>query len=78
MTRADLKRILDDLKVRTDMYGLSGYLEEAYCLSQETDGWHVFYGERGLRTGDQRFPTEHAACCDLLCRITDDPLTRAR
>jgi hypothetical protein len=44
----------------------SGVSSECFVLRQNSDAWETFYAERGLETGLQKFPTEDAACRDLL------------
>ena len=77
MNRQQLERVLNAFEVRPDAYDLQGDADEAYCIAKEADGWHVFYSERGLRSGDRLFRTEGDACDVLLELIARDPLTRA-
>lgn len=77
MNRQQLERILNAFEVRPDAYDLNGDADEAYCLAYGPDGWHVFYSERGLRTGDRVLDTEAAACDLLLEMVARDPLTRS-
>jgi hypothetical protein len=79
MHRARLERILDGFGVRPNAYDLiSGRRDEAYTMIDESDGWHVFYSERGGRNEERTFPSEEEAALDLLERIARDPTTRAR
>ena len=39
---------------------------ECFVVRQNGRVWETFYAERGLETGLQTFPTEDAACRDLL------------
>ena len=38
--------------------------------------WAVYYAERGLRSGERLFVTEHDACSYLLDVVLKDPTTR--
>jgi len=75
--RVQLDRALHSLHIAPTTYSLAAPSHEAYCMSEEPDGWHVFYSERGLRTGDRVFSSEASACDALLEMITSDPLTRS-
>jgi hypothetical protein len=49
--------------VPTDAYSLSGGLpNEAYCIEKSGGRWHVYYSERGRRTGLVDFDGENEAC----------------
>ena len=78
MNRRTLRRRLLDLGVREDSYDLSGTgnVDEAYVLIEEINGWHVFYSERGLRTGEMNFKSEERACEELEHRLTSDPTSQ--
>ena len=45
---------------------------EAHCLIQESDGWHVFYSERGHRNSEQVFSAESDAAEELTRRLLAD------
>lgn len=72
MQRVDLKEFLDGERVDHASYALDGATpDECYCLLREASVWHVFYSERGLRTGEKVFVSESEACqylLDLLIR----------
>lgn len=77
MNRTSLKALLDAEDVRDDLYGLYGHPgDETLCLERLADGWHVYYSERGLRTGERTYSTEHEACEFMASRLLADPSTR--
>jgi len=80
MNRVTLDLVLRQFEVRPDSYDLSGadIGDEAQVVTQEFDGWHVFYSERGLRTSERVFEKEDYACDEVLLRLARDPLTRAK
>jgi hypothetical protein len=48
--------------IRSSAYSLDGGLPaEQYVLAMEEGGWSVYYSERGQRTGEVHFDTEHEA-----------------
>ncbi len=47
-------------------------------ISLEDEGWSVYYSERGNRTGEVHFGTQHEACDYLLMLLVSDPTTRKR
>jgi hypothetical protein len=75
MLRGDLKAFLDREHVDPTTYAMDGRVpNECYCLIWEAGMWHVFYSERGLRTGERVFTSEEEACEHLLdLLITDAP-----
>ncbi len=77
MNRTDLRRALASANVSAHAYGLEGPCqEESYCLEKIEDAWHVYYAERGLRTGERVFSAEGEACDYLLGVLLRDPTTR--
>jgi hypothetical protein len=63
MRRAELAQALAQNRIPPSVYSLSGGLpDEAYCLDHAQGMWHVYYSERGLRSGLQSFETEEEAC----------------
>jgi hypothetical protein len=69
MTLAELAIKLCNSGVPEDAYSLSGGLpNEAYCLEKTGCKWHVYYSERGSRTGLKSFDSEEEAC-DYLFRL---------
>lgn len=79
MDRTDLIRAADSEGIRPSAYSLEGGLPfEQYVLSLEEGDWSVYYSERGQRTGEVHFDTEHEACDYLLMRMVSDPTTRQR
>jgi hypothetical protein len=75
--RIDLVRAAESEGNRSSAYSLDGGLPaEHYVLALEEGGWSVYYSERGQRTGEVRFDTEHEACDYLLLQLVSDPTTR--
>lgn len=68
----DLRAALDRLSVPASAYSIGHDSNEAYCLTEEDDGWHVFYSERGRRNTEQVFSTEGDASAELKRRILSD------
>lgn len=69
MDRQELETILQSRGVPQGMYRIGGDADEAYCLVPETNGWLVYYSERGNRNDPQRHASEHDACMDLMTRV---------
>jgi hypothetical protein len=79
MDRASLKEMLDRENVDPRSYAFdSPNPEEQYVLKETSEGWSVFYAERGLRRGEKIHSNEDEACRDLLERILRDSTTRRR
>jgi len=78
MNRRDLGEILHLLKIRAPTYHLDGDSSEyeAHCMAEESDGWHVYFFERGVRSSEDVYSSEADACVALLKRIAADPWTR--
>lgn len=79
MNRASLRALLEAEGVAGDQYDLEGdFCDECLRLEQVNGVWHVYYAERGLRTGERQFETEDDACQFMAQRLLADPSTRAR
>ena len=77
MDRTDLIEAAEREGIRSSAYSLDGGLPaEQYVLALEEEGWSVYYSERGQRTDEVHFDTEHEACDYLLVRLVSDPTTR--
>jgi hypothetical protein len=77
MNRTRLQELAKQEGIRDDAYSLDGGLpSERYVLEVAEGGWHVYYSERGLRTGLQTFDTEAEACEHLFEMLLADPTTR--
>jgi hypothetical protein len=73
VTREQLRSFLDRERVDPTSYALDGEVrDECYCLVHELTLWHVFYSERGLRTGEEGFITEEEACAHMLDLLIRD------
>lgn len=73
-TRTALADHLNELGVSENSYHLYGmHLDDAIVMDQRTEGWVVFYSERGGEPALKVHSTEADACADLLDRrIRDD------
>lgn len=70
MTREQLVAQMKLEGLRADMLcEQSDIPSECFVLRQGGEVWETFYAERGLETGLQTFPTEDAACQDLLTEM---------
>jgi hypothetical protein len=70
-TLTELAEKLSSCGVSEDAYSLSGGLpNEAYCIENADDKWHVYYSERGIRTGQMSFDSEQDACDYLFQLVT--------
>lgn len=67
MTRDQLIEQMKLEGLRADMLCVENEIpSECFVIRQNGGVWQTFYAERGLETGLQTFPTEDAACRDLL------------
>jgi len=72
----ELKKRLNLFGVDKNSYSIEKNLEdEKYCLEKIGEKWYFYYGERGLRTGQQIFDTEHDACEYMYSQLINDPTT---
>jgi hypothetical protein len=46
-------------------YNIGADENEAYCLTEEADGWHAFYSERGHRNNEHVFKDEADAVAEM-------------
>ena len=79
VNRSELVEAANRERIRPSAYSLNGGLPaEQYVLALGEGGWSVYYSERGERTGQAHFETEHEACDHLLLTLVSDPTTRER
>jgi len=77
MTIFELKAALVRERVRPDAYSFAGGLpNESYCIAPCSDGWEVYYSERGGKTGRQIFRDESSACEYFLAQLLADHTAR--
>lgn len=63
MDRTDLKKIMQNNRVPSDLYSLNGgFPSESYCLNEVNNNWEVYYSERGVKSGIVNFDNESEAC----------------
>lgn len=73
MKTSDLSAYLESKGIRRDAYFVNGTgATEAYCIEHGPKGWSVFYFERGLRSCEQVFDSEHKACAELIQQLESD------
>ena len=68
----DVELRLQRLGVPDSVYTVAREKNETYCLVEESDGWHVFYSERGNRNSERVFVSEAAASDELVRLVTND------
>jgi hypothetical protein len=79
VNRQTLGELLDQENVDSSAYDLEGRaIDDRYVLERSNNTWTVFFSERGLRTGEQRFDSEDAACRHLFALVLRDSTTRRR
>ena len=78
MDRVTLEALPDAEQVNPAAYSLQGGMpSEAYVLEPpRAADWAVYYSERGLRSGEVVFQTEHEACSYFLDLVLSDDTTR--
>lgn len=77
MTLRDLEAHWGEQHVRPDAVCLCGGLpDEEYIIECSSDGWRVYYIERGQRSALQAFASEAEACEKLLRRVLHDKTSR--
>lgn len=73
MNRDQLSLILNE-HFRPETYSLDGGLpNERLCLERRSDGWAVYYSERGIRTSEVAFLHESDACIYMLDVMEQQP-----
>lgn len=71
--REELASLLDAMGVRHGTYDLSGmHREDAIVMDRRSDGWVVFYSERGGEASLTTHAEEASACVDVLERLSGD------
>lgn len=79
VNRTELVEAANREGIRPSAYSLDGGLPaERYVLALGEGGWSVYYSERGERTGQVHFDTEHEACDYMLLTLVGDSTTRER
>src|SRR5205814_387629 len=74
MTRSGFENAVNREGISPRSFSLSGGLPpEQYVLSQDANGWSVYYSEHGRRTGLRVFATERAALDHLFEQLRTDP-----
>lgn len=73
MNRTELKEKLENMKVPSHHYSLTGMYrgDEEFCMEQTHDGWTVYFAERGSKYNIQQHQTESEACLDLYHRLKE-------
>ena len=73
MTREILEKKLKIAGSPAYIYNLTGQgrKDECLCLEKSQDKWFVYYLERGIRTTNEVFDSENAACQFLYDQLMD-------
>ncbi len=73
MTREILEKKLKIAGIPAYIYNLTGQgrKDECLCLEKSQDKWFVYYLERGIRTTNEVFDSENAACQFLYDQLMD-------
>lgn len=79
MNRTTMRVLLEAEGVAQDQYELDGgFCDECLCMEELAGVWHVYYAERGLRSGERGFDSEDDACQFMAQRLLADPSTCRR
>ena len=80
MTKAELVHELDQLNVDPRSYSFDElFVSEQYVLVPSQGGiWHVYYAQRGERSGLREFASESEAYSYFLGLLTRDKTTRLK
>ena len=63
MRITDLEKLLKAIGIPEHAYSLKGGLpNEAFCISEYSNMWEIYYSERGIKTGLKKFSNESDAC----------------
>jgi len=73
----ELREMLRRRGVPDSVFSIGRDSNEAHCLIEESDGWHVFYSERGHRNAEQVFSAESDAAEELTRRVLADGAVRS-
>ena len=74
MRLSELKDALVRAGIRDDAYELTGGLPpERFCIQEVTNGWEVYYSERGVKSHLKVFPSEREAADYFLRFVLSDP-----
>lgn len=71
--KTTLRKVLIKNKVPKALYALGEYLEGAVCLEQNSQGFEVYYGEKGKKCDKKEHEKLRLACFDLISRIIESP-----
>lgn len=72
MKKNELRDALIEMGIPSTLYNLdgSGRTDERFCLELVNNEWTVYFSERGVKTTNEKFPSEEEACkfiYDQLC-----------
>lgn len=64
MKKEELQSALKQMGVPSMLYNLDGEgrTDERFCLEFIDNEWRVYFSERGIKTTNERFASEEAAC----------------
>lgn len=79
MTRAEFFAAVRRERINPESFTLLGGLPcEQYTLAEDGSHWHVYYGERGQRSGLRTFDSEADALDVLFADLHQDQTTRLK
>jgi len=79
MNKSELKKKLDALKIRPDVYHIEDGLpttDEVLVLEDNYGRWSVYYYERGNRSSEKKFSDENEACGYFYEQLEKEPNAR--
>lgn len=64
MKKEELSQCLRELGIPAYLYNLEdeGRTDERFCLKYVDNQWRVYFCERGIKTMEENFTSEEAAC----------------
>ncbi len=73
MNIQELKNLLYEKNIPCELYNLDGIgrKDERFCIELIGNEWVVYFTERGIRTTEEKFSTEDAACRYLIEQLID-------
>jgi hypothetical protein len=79
MTRSEFDQAIEGENIDPRCFTLDGGLpSEQYVMASDEAGYHVYYSERGQRTGMRTFASEAMALVALFADLQRDQTTRRR
>jgi hypothetical protein len=78
MMQSEVPGILLSYGVRPSAFSIGDGVpdDDTYVIERGSNGWAVYYSERGSGVAERVFSTEEAACDELVERVLRDPSAR--